>query len=130
MRTSHGRRPPPTAARLGTMAVARKAMPPSSMGRPITGAVDGAARPMTAVRAAGYRGKTRSNLLGYSGFAFLFESIQHENNCSALLCTRILSQPLQVTVYHIIHFAKLVRAGLAAWLWVACPVGFSLSVFH
>ena len=58
VRTSHGRRPPPTAARVGTMAGRRQgAMPPSSMGRPITGAVDGAARPMTAVRAAGYRGK-------------------------------------------------------------------------
>ncbi|TKS67688.1 Intraflagellar transport protein 88 -like protein [Collichthys lucidus] len=43
VRTSHGRRPP-----------ARVPMA-SSMGRPMTGAVqDGAARPMTAVRAAGY----------------------------------------------------------------------------
>ncbi len=59
VRTSHGRRPPPTAARLGTMAGGRRGnvVPPSSMGvRPITGAADGAARPMTAVRAAGYRG--------------------------------------------------------------------------
>jgi intraflagellar transport protein 88 len=56
VRSSHGRRPPPTAARLGTMAVGRRGVlvPPSSMGvRPITGAQDGA-RPMTAVRAAGY----------------------------------------------------------------------------
>uniref|UniRef100_A0AAQ4S7J3 Intraflagellar transport protein 88 homolog n=1 Tax=Gasterosteus aculeatus aculeatus TaxID=481459 RepID=A0AAQ4S7J3_GASAC len=43
VRTSHGRRPP---ARVPVA---------SSMGRPMTGAVqDGAARPMTAVRAAGY----------------------------------------------------------------------------
>ncbi|XP_070770586.1 intraflagellar transport protein 88 homolog isoform X5 [Enoplosus armatus] len=43
VRTSHGRRPP-----------SRNPMV-SSMGRPMTGAVqDGAARPMTAVRAAGY----------------------------------------------------------------------------
>jgi intraflagellar transport protein 88 len=57
VRTSHGRRPPPTAARLGTMAAGRRGLvvPPSSMGvRPITGAQDGGARPMTAVRAAGY----------------------------------------------------------------------------
>ncbi|KAK6171274.1 hypothetical protein SNE40_019498 [Patella caerulea] len=62
LRTSHGRRPPPTgkfpgmqAGRLATAARGRNAMP-SSMGRQITGAVpaDGAARPMTAVRAAGY----------------------------------------------------------------------------
>ena len=55
--TSHGRRPPPTAARLATGAPGRGVVaPPSSYGaRPITGAVqDGAARPMTAVRAAGY----------------------------------------------------------------------------
>lgn len=59
VRTSHGRRPPPTAARLGTMAAGRKGglvVPPSSMGiRPITGAQDGGRnRPMTAVKAAGY----------------------------------------------------------------------------
>lgn len=58
VQTSYGRRPPPTAARLGTMAGGRNknVVPPSSMGiRPITGAVqDGKARPMTAVRAAGY----------------------------------------------------------------------------
>ncbi|CAH1799275.1 unnamed protein product [Owenia fusiformis] len=58
VRTSHGRRPPPTAARMGTMGKGR--MPPSSMGaRPITGAQvgqDGQARPMTAVKGAGYRG--------------------------------------------------------------------------
>jgi len=60
VQTSHGRRPPPTAARLTTAAArgrgAGGAMPPSSMGaRPVTGAQqDGAARPMTAVRAAGF----------------------------------------------------------------------------
>ncbi|XP_048258387.1 intraflagellar transport protein 88 homolog isoform X3 [Haliotis rufescens] len=62
LRTSHGRRPPPTAkmppgtsARLGTAARGRVGLP-SSMGRPITGAIqaDGQARPMTAVRAAGF----------------------------------------------------------------------------
>jgi len=57
VRTSHGRRPPPTAARLATGSK-RAVVPPSSMGaRPITGAADpsaGAARPMTAVRGAGY----------------------------------------------------------------------------
>ncbi len=56
VRTSHGRRPPPTAARLTTAARGKGPMvPPSSMGmRPITGAQDGQARPMTAVRAVGF----------------------------------------------------------------------------
>ncbi|KAM9344388.1 intraflagellar transport protein 88 homolog [Pholidichthys leucotaenia] len=64
VRTSHGRRPPMTAKFPGTAIGARTLassigarMPmASSMGRPMTGAVqDGAAaRPMTAVRAAGY----------------------------------------------------------------------------
>ncbi|XP_068602171.1 intraflagellar transport protein 88 homolog [Brachionichthys hirsutus] len=63
VRTSHGRRPPMTAKFPGTAIGARPlassfgARTPmvSSMGRPVTGAVqDGAARPMTAVRAAGY----------------------------------------------------------------------------
>ncbi|XP_035859693.1 intraflagellar transport protein 88 homolog isoform X4 [Sander lucioperca] len=63
VRTSHGRRPPMTAKFPGTAIGARPlassfgARIPlaSSMGRPMTGAVqDGAARPMTAVRAAGY----------------------------------------------------------------------------
>ncbi|XP_033966378.1 intraflagellar transport protein 88 homolog isoform X3 [Pseudochaenichthys georgianus] len=63
VRTSHGRRPPVTAKFPGTaigarpLATAFGARIPlaSSMGRPMTGAVqDGAARPMTAVRAAGY----------------------------------------------------------------------------
>ncbi|KAM9321360.1 intraflagellar transport protein 88 homolog isoform 1-T1 [Gastrophryne carolinensis] len=62
LRTSHGRRPPITAKAPGT-AMARplgtgfgpRVNLSSSMGRPMTGAVqDGAARPMTAVRAAGY----------------------------------------------------------------------------
>lgn len=74
LRTSHGRRPPPTAARggmpgmgmgaggrlgtaarMGTAARGRMGMP-SSMGRPITGMNDGEGgpRPMTAVRAAGF----------------------------------------------------------------------------
>ncbi|XP_013385188.1 intraflagellar transport protein 88 homolog isoform X2 [Lingula anatina] len=71
VRTSHGRRPPPTAkipltgsvgARLATAkgqgglvsSMGRNAMPSSMGARPMTGAQDGAARPMTAVRAAGY----------------------------------------------------------------------------
>uniref|UniRef100_A0AAR2JFB4 Intraflagellar transport protein 88 homolog n=1 Tax=Pygocentrus nattereri TaxID=42514 RepID=A0AAR2JFB4_PYGNA len=63
VRTSHGRRPPMTAKFPGTALGGRpigtsfgSRMPMgSSMGRPTTGAVqDGAARPMTAVRAAGY----------------------------------------------------------------------------
>ncbi|XP_058247375.1 intraflagellar transport protein 88 homolog isoform X2 [Hemibagrus wyckioides] len=64
VRTSHGRRPPMTAKfpgtavggrSIGTSFGLRTAMS-SSMGRPMTGAVqDGAARPMTAVRAAGYK---------------------------------------------------------------------------
>jgi len=61
VRTSHGRRPPPTAAArnmgVAVLGGAHRGMvvPPSSMGRPITGAQDGGnARPMTAVRAAGY----------------------------------------------------------------------------
>nr|XP_029132841.1 intraflagellar transport protein 88 homolog isoform X2 [Labrus bergylta] len=63
VRTSHGRRPPMTAKFPGT-AIGSRALGTSfgsrvplvsSMGRPMTGAVqDGAARPMTAVRAAGY----------------------------------------------------------------------------
>ncbi|XP_007903765.1 intraflagellar transport protein 88 homolog isoform X2 [Callorhinchus milii] len=65
LRTSHGRRPPMTAkipgsaigARpFGTMLAARLPLS-SSMGRPVTGAIQegvGVARPMTAVRAAGY----------------------------------------------------------------------------
>ncbi|XP_025759657.1 intraflagellar transport protein 88 homolog isoform X4 [Oreochromis niloticus] len=63
VRTSHGRRPPMTAKfpgtpigprSLATSFGARLHMA-SSMGRPMTGAVqDGSARPMTAVRAAGY----------------------------------------------------------------------------
>ncbi|XP_026232212.1 intraflagellar transport protein 88 homolog isoform X3 [Anabas testudineus] len=63
VRTSHGRRPPMTAKFPGTAIGARPLASSfgsripmvSSMGRPMTGAVqDGAARPMTAVRAAGY----------------------------------------------------------------------------
>ncbi|XP_049905154.1 intraflagellar transport protein 88 homolog isoform X2 [Epinephelus moara] len=63
VRTSHGRRPPMTAKFPGTAVGARplassfgaRIPMASSMGRPMTGAVqDGAARPMTAVRAAGY----------------------------------------------------------------------------
>ncbi|XP_060785593.1 intraflagellar transport protein 88 homolog isoform X2 [Neoarius graeffei] len=63
VRTSHGRRPPMTAKvpgnavggrPIGTSFGLRTTMG-SSTGRPMTGAVqDGAARPMTAVRAAGY----------------------------------------------------------------------------
>ncbi|CAG2228978.1 IFT88 [Mytilus edulis] len=54
MRTSHGRRPPPTGKIPGTAAKGRGAMP-SSMGRLTTGQAGGEmARPMTAVRAAGY----------------------------------------------------------------------------
>lgn len=61
-RTSHGRRPPVTAKIPGTAtsrpidtAFGSKATLTSSMGRPVTGAVqDGVARPMTAVQAAGY----------------------------------------------------------------------------
>ncbi|KAL0963578.1 hypothetical protein UPYG_G00308190 [Umbra pygmaea] len=63
VRTSHGRRPPMTAKFPGTAIGGRtlgtsfgSRIPiASSLGRPMTGAVqDGAARPMTAVRAAGY----------------------------------------------------------------------------
>ncbi|XP_044072255.1 intraflagellar transport protein 88 homolog isoform X2 [Siniperca chuatsi] len=63
VRTSHGRRPPMTAKFPGTAIGARplassfgsRIPMASSMGRPMTGALqDGAARPMTAVRAAGY----------------------------------------------------------------------------
>ncbi|XP_074513937.1 intraflagellar transport protein 88 homolog isoform X5 [Sebastes fasciatus] len=63
VRTSHGRRPPMTAKFPGTAIGARplatsfgaRVPMASSMGRPMTGAVqDGAARPMTAVKAAGY----------------------------------------------------------------------------
>ncbi|XP_067109029.1 intraflagellar transport protein 88 homolog isoform X3 [Osmerus mordax] len=63
VRTSHGRRPPMTAKFPGTAiggrplgtAFGSRIPLASSMGRPMTGAVqDGAARPMTAVRAAGY----------------------------------------------------------------------------
>ncbi|XP_074788221.1 intraflagellar transport protein 88 homolog isoform X3 [Athene noctua] len=61
-RTSHGRRPPVTAKIPGTSAsrplatgFGSKATLTSSMGRPMTGAIqDGVARPMTAVHAAGY----------------------------------------------------------------------------
>uniref|UniRef100_A0A7N8WRP2 Intraflagellar transport protein 88 homolog n=1 Tax=Mastacembelus armatus TaxID=205130 RepID=A0A7N8WRP2_9TELE len=63
VRTSHGRRPPMTAKFPGTAIGSRplassfgsRIPMASSMGRPMTGAMlDGAARPMTAVRAAGY----------------------------------------------------------------------------
>uniref|UniRef100_UPI0037E8EBC4 intraflagellar transport protein 88 homolog isoform X2 n=1 Tax=Semicossyphus pulcher TaxID=241346 RepID=UPI0037E8EBC4 len=63
VRTSHGRRPPMTAKFPGTAigtrtlgsSIGSRIPLASSMGRPMTGAVqDGAARPMTAVRAAGY----------------------------------------------------------------------------
>uniref|UniRef100_A0A4W6DMD0 Intraflagellar transport protein 88 homolog n=1 Tax=Lates calcarifer TaxID=8187 RepID=A0A4W6DMD0_LATCA len=63
VRTSHGRRPPMTAKFPGTAIGARPLVSSfgsripmtSSVGRPMTGAVqDGATRPMTAVRAAGY----------------------------------------------------------------------------
>ncbi|XP_054887378.1 intraflagellar transport protein 88 homolog isoform X5 [Poeciliopsis prolifica] len=63
VRTSHGRRPPMTAKFPGTAIGGRPLVSSfgsripmaSSMGRPMTGAVqDGSARPMTAVRAAGY----------------------------------------------------------------------------
>ncbi|XP_061923411.1 intraflagellar transport protein 88 homolog [Entelurus aequoreus] len=63
VRTSHGRRPPMTAKLPGTATGGRplassfgnRMSMASSMGRPITGAVlDGAARPMSAVRAAGF----------------------------------------------------------------------------
>uniref|UniRef100_A0A8C1TMI2 Intraflagellar transport protein 88 homolog n=2 Tax=Cyprinus carpio TaxID=7962 RepID=A0A8C1TMI2_CYPCA len=63
VRTSHGRRPPMTAKYPGTAiggrpigtAYGSRIPVGTAMGRPMTGAVqDGAARPMTAVRAAGY----------------------------------------------------------------------------
>ncbi|TRY89779.1 hypothetical protein DNTS_000017 [Danionella cerebrum] len=63
VRTSHGRRPPMTAKYPGTAfggrpigtAYGSRAAVGTAMGRPSTGAVqDGASRPMTAVRAAGY----------------------------------------------------------------------------
>ncbi|XP_039511732.1 intraflagellar transport protein 88 homolog isoform X8 [Pimephales promelas] len=63
VRTSHGRRPPMTAKYPGTAiggrpigtAYGSRVPVGTAMGRPMTGAVqDGAARPMTAVRAAGY----------------------------------------------------------------------------
>ncbi|XP_023655595.1 intraflagellar transport protein 88 homolog isoform X2 [Paramormyrops kingsleyae] len=63
LRTSHGRRPPMTAKFPGTAVGTRvlgtafnsRVPMSSSMGRPMTGSVqDGVARPMTAVRAAGY----------------------------------------------------------------------------
>lgn len=63
VRTSHGRRPPMTAKFLGTAIGSRPLVSSfgarvpmaSSMGRPMTGAVqDGGARPMTAIRAAGF----------------------------------------------------------------------------
>ncbi|XP_057255638.1 intraflagellar transport protein 88 homolog isoform X2 [Pezoporus wallicus] len=68
-RTSHGRRPPGTAKILGTptsrplaTGFGSKATLTSSMGRPVTGAIqDSVARPMTAVRAAGY---TRAAMRG------------------------------------------------------------------
>ncbi|XP_068382759.1 intraflagellar transport protein 88 homolog isoform X3 [Eschrichtius robustus] len=62
VKTSHGRRPPIT-AKIPSTAVARpvatgcgsKTSLASSMGRPMTGAIqDGVTRPMTAVRAAGF----------------------------------------------------------------------------
>ncbi|XP_074642143.1 intraflagellar transport protein 88 homolog [Tubulanus polymorphus] len=67
VRTSHGRKknlagssskPPPTGLRLGTQAAGRSGMI-SSLGRPVTGAQDGNARPMTAVRAAGFTSQPR-----------------------------------------------------------------------
>ncbi|KAL6100387.1 ift88 [Pungitius sinensis] len=70
VRTSHGRRPPMTAKFPGTAIGARplatsfgaRVPVASSMGRPMTGAVqDGAARPMTAVRAAGFTSMTRGS---------------------------------------------------------------------
>ncbi|XP_028656394.1 intraflagellar transport protein 88 homolog isoform X1 [Erpetoichthys calabaricus] len=73
VKTSYGRRPPMTAKIPGTALAARPlgtsfgARVPlaSSLGRPTTGAVqDGAARPMTAVRAAGYSSAVRK------GFSF------------------------------------------------------------
>ncbi|XP_077393353.1 intraflagellar transport protein 88 homolog [Festucalex cinctus] len=63
VRTSHGRRPPMTAKFPGTAAGGRhlassfgsRMAMTSSIGRPMTGAVlDGASRPMSAVRAAGF----------------------------------------------------------------------------
>ncbi|KAM9172125.1 intraflagellar transport protein 88 homolog isoform 1-T1 [Pangshura tecta] len=62
VRTSHGRRPPITAKIPGTSAsrplatgFGSKTVLSSSMGRPMTGAIqDGIARPLTAVHAAGY----------------------------------------------------------------------------
>ncbi|KAM9263259.1 LOW QUALITY PROTEIN: intraflagellar transport protein 88 homolog [Cariama cristata] len=70
-RTSHGRRPPVTARIPGTSAsrplatgFGSKATLTSSMGRPMTGAIqDGVARPMTAVHAAGY---TKATMRGSS----------------------------------------------------------------
>ncbi|XP_028291648.1 intraflagellar transport protein 88 homolog isoform X2 [Gouania willdenowi] len=74
VRTSYGRRPPVTAKFPGTAIGARplaSSFGPrmaSSMGRPMTGTVqDGAARPMTAVRAAGY---TSSLTRGVYGMTF------------------------------------------------------------
>ena len=51
--TSHGRRPPTTAAQ-GLGKGRRPIIPPSSLGRPVTGMVDGPARPMTAMMSAGF----------------------------------------------------------------------------
>ncbi|XP_039257756.2 intraflagellar transport protein 88 homolog [Styela clava] len=56
VKTSHGRRPPMTALRGANPVLGRNAIPPpSSFGRPVTGAVaDGSARPMTSVAGAGF----------------------------------------------------------------------------
>ncbi|KAM8820215.1 intraflagellar transport protein 88 homolog [Eudromia elegans] len=78
VKTSHGRRPPITAKIPGTSAsrpvataFGSKAPLTSSMGRPVTGAVqDGVARPMTAVHAAGYtKASTRGSLFDPLGQA-------------------------------------------------------------
>ena len=71
VKTSYGRRPP-TQARMGTQAGGRGKgfMPPSSMGRPGTGMQDGAARPMTAVKAAGFRGSGYTLINTYNAEIF------------------------------------------------------------
>uniref|UniRef100_A0AAY4DSB4 Intraflagellar transport 88 n=1 Tax=Denticeps clupeoides TaxID=299321 RepID=A0AAY4DSB4_9TELE len=65
VRTSHGRRPPVNVfpSLIKTQYIRNLSRVPlmSSMGRPMTGAQDGAARPMTAVRAAGYSSMARGS---------------------------------------------------------------------
>ncbi|CAG5124228.1 unnamed protein product [Candidula unifasciata] len=108
LRTSHGRRPP-VSTTLATAARGRMALS-SSMGRPGSGIAiqAGQARPMTAVRAAGFTSAgNRRKLLWCFLFVpgLLYQDIHNWFVCAYSCCTMIFRNSLFVLelLYHDIH---------------------------